>query len=235
MLISIITVTYNCENEICKTLISIAEQIFEDYELLIIDGNSSDKTLELANQFKNKIPNMRIYSESDMGIYDAMNKGVALAKGKYLYFLNAGDFFLENDLLQRVAKWCIGEKDIYYGSVLKDNKIECYPKYIRTSWLTLMERMVCHQAIFAKKYLYLKNPYNLEYKICADRDWLIRVLKQNVSVEKMDDLVICSYDLDGVSSNYEKFSQESLKIARKYMGFLGPLVVCLKRFVGKIK
>ena len=234
MLISIITVTYNCEDEIGKTLESVTKQSFKDYELLLIDGKSSDNTIQVANRYKDKIPNMRIYSEPDRGIYDAMNKGALLANGIYIYYLNAGDTFLDDALLKNVAKWLEDGKDIYYGSVLKGENIESYPKNIKILLLTLMEKMVCHQAIFSKRSLYTTNLYDLKYQICADREWLIRMLKKKASIERMDRLTICEYDLNGASSNYEKFSHESLRIAREYVGVIGVFVVRIKRFIGEI-
>lgn len=97
-----------------------------------------------------------------------------------------------------------------------------------------MEKMVCHQAIFSKRCLYNKALYDLDYQICADREWLIRMVKNNASIRRMKHLIICEYDINGASSNYEKFSQDSLRIAKKYAGTIGMVFVQVKQFIGRI-
>lgn len=234
MLISIITVTYNCKADIKKTLDSVAMQDFEDYEMLIIDGNSDDGTLQVIDQYVNSIHNLKISSEPDNGIYDAMNKGIKKAVGKYLYFLNAGDYFTESNVLTKVASKFITDKDIYYGTVLWGGSIQYYPEKLNCFWLVYREQMICHQALFAKRELYNDFPYDTSFKICADREWLIRVLKADAAYESIQDITICFYDGNGVSSVYSKFDKESIRLARLYGGTPAVAFVKIKRAMGKI-
>lgn len=97
--ITIITVCFNAEQTLRETIQSVLGQTFQDYEYLIIDGNSSDKTLDIVKEYKSD--KIKLYSEDDRGIYNAMNKGIAKAKGEYLYFLNAGDSFFQYDIGKR--------------------------------------------------------------------------------------------------------------------------------------
>lgn len=233
MLMSIITVTFNCEEDIKRTMDSIVIQNYKNYEVLIIDGNSTDRTLKYIAEYKNIISNMKVFSEPDNGIYDAMNKGIIKARGDYLYFLNAGDCLENASVLKKVASKMVSNKDIYYGNICKEKNIEKYPPNLKLFWLINREKMICHQAIFAKRKIYVHYLYNTEYEICADREWLIRVLKNGVTYEYMEDIVVCNYDINGISSDYSRFEKDSLKIARKY-GTIGSIIfIRLKRFIGK--
>ncbi|MDE6297409.1 MAG: glycosyltransferase, partial [Muribaculaceae bacterium] len=113
-LISIITITYNAEKELPATIESVLKQSCTDFEHLIIDGASTDKTLEIAR----KNPDARIISEKDNGLYDAMNKGIKHAHGKYLLFLNAGDSFRNSDSLAEYASAAEKDYDIIYGDTM---------------------------------------------------------------------------------------------------------------------
>ena len=93
--------------------------------------------------------------------------------------------------------------------------------------------MLCHQSLFAKRCLLVENPFNLEYKICADRDWFIRILKQGAKGEFVD-IVICNYDTSGVSYNYKNFSDESMSITQKYGGLFGAYFAKGKRLIGRM-
>ena len=105
MYFSIITVTYNAEGNIKKTLDSISIQKFRDFEVIVIDGKSQDKTISIVEAYYNQLINLSLLSETDDGIYDAMNKGVRQAKGDYIYFLNAGDCFVDCNVLSEVKDY----------------------------------------------------------------------------------------------------------------------------------
>lgn len=232
MLITIVTVCLNCEDVIEQTIKSVLKQRFDYFEYLIIDGKSSDNTLTIVNKYKNN--KIRVYSEKDNGIYDAMNKASKLAKGKYIYYLNAGDTFVDDIVLLNVSKYLDDKHDIYYGDVIYGNKVEKNSANYNLNYLVLHEKMICHQAIFVKKELLTNYSFNLQYKICADREWLIRLVKDNKKLYYMKDLIIANYDTNGISSNYEKFSKESLDIAKKYKGGLSCVFIRIKRLIGKI-
>ena len=112
-LFSIITVTWNAAGVISPTLESVRRQTSSDYEMLIIDGASTDDTLAIVRQAS--IPSMRVFSEPDNGLYDAMNKGIARARGRYIVFLNAGDAFADDAVLARLARLASGNPGVIYG------------------------------------------------------------------------------------------------------------------------
>ena len=120
--ISVITVTYNCEDTIEYTLLSLKQQLYKDYELIIVDGGSTDSTLKIIHEFDD-IVNVMI-SEKDNGIYDAMNKGIKMSKGEFIFFLNAGDILYDNNVLVKVSESMDNGYDIIYGDAIfiKDNK-----------------------------------------------------------------------------------------------------------------
>lgn len=234
MLISIVTVCRNCEANITQTVESLLAQSFADYEYVVIDGASTDRTLEILEQYRDRMARMRVYSEPDRGIYDAMNKGVRRASGDYVYFLNAGDALFDAQTLGCVAEHLAGGLDLYYGDMWKGGGVEHSPARICEGDLVLRERMICHQAIFARRQLLERFPFDLQFRICADRDWLIRVLRAQGTYRHMDGVTVARYDETGVSSCYANFEVDSLKIARKYRGAAGVAFVRLKRLLGRL-
>lgn len=233
MKISVITVCYNCEEAIKETLESVKKQKGADFEYVVIDGASSDSTVEIARQYQDKIPNMRIFSEPDHGIYDAMNKGVKKAEGAYVFFLNAGDVFESENVLAKVEDYLGSKKDIFYGNVRKGDQIETYPEVLGKGYLVYREKMVCHQAIFASRKILLWMPFDTTLKICADRDWLLKAIASGASLQYMKDLVVCSYAPGGVSGSYKNYNKESLFLAEKYGKKPAVLFVKIKRLIGK--
>ena len=202
--LTVVSVCYNCENEVAATMESLLEQSFQDYEYIIVDGNSKDTTLQIIKSYSSRFSNIKIISEPDRGIYDAMNKGVRNSTGDYIYFLNFGDYLVDKYVLERVVSSFASKQDYYYGNIAKDEKIVSQNGKNSLFMTVYREYMLCHQSLFAKRCLLVENPFNLEYKICADRDWFIRILKQGAKGEFVD-IVICNYDTSGVSSNYKKF------------------------------
>lgn len=183
-LFSIITITFNAESTLPPTLESIAAQTCKLYEHIIIDGASSDDTVRLAQEAA--IPNSRIVSEPDRGLYDAMNKGLGLATGDYVIFLNAGDSFHSPDTLRKVADKII-ENDypgIVYGQtdIVDKDRVKISDRHlIAPEELTLESfgqgMVVCHQAFFALRKLTSNYVTGLKYS--ADYEWCIRVLQRS--------------------------------------------------------
>ena len=168
MKLSIITVTYNAGELLEPTLRSIVNQNVFDLELLIIDGQSKDNTLEIAHSFNGKVSIMKIVSEPDEGIYDAMNKGIEMANGDYMLFLNAGDIFYDDMVLKRVLPVLNGS-DVFYGDSFTKNGNNIFP--YRTgpfSKYRLAHVNICHQTIFYPRNALLKHKFKLKYKILAD-------------------------------------------------------------------
>lgn len=215
-LFSIISVCYNCQDKVIKTIRSLKEQDFPDYEYLVVDGASTDRTLERVKEATADMERVVVISEKDSGIYDAMNKGVQAASGKYLFFLNMGDTFFDRHVLSSFAKAMGDEKDLYYGNVCRSDGKEIDQKgKASLRWAIYREYMISHQSLFAKRSLLLADPFHTMYHVCADREWLIRVLKRGVSVEHLP-VTVCNFETDGISSEYEMFEKESMAISCHY-------------------
>lgn len=175
--ITVITVVYNAERYIQRTIGSVARQSHSNLEHLIIDGGSTDGTLALLSQY----PNIKVYSEPDRGIYDAMNKGLNKAGGEYVIFINAGDELAGENVLTEMLAECV-DSDVYYGDTLIVNesrkvlgKRRHHPPK-RLNWKSFrMGMLVSHQSILARRRLCTE--YNLAYKISADIDWTINLMK----------------------------------------------------------
>lgn len=181
-LISIITITYNAASELPPTMKSVAEQTCGDFEHLIIDGASQDNTLEIAR--KSGTGSLRIISERDDGLYDAMNKGLNMARGKYVIFLNAGDAFHSSDTLSKYAFAATGNPDIIYGDtvIVDDRRNIISPRHLSApSVLTFQSfsagMLICHQAFMVRKDI--APAYDTSYRFSADYDWTIRCIRKS--------------------------------------------------------
>lgn len=208
MKISVITVCLNVELTIEKTLESVVNQTYQEFEYIIIDGQSADGTLNIIKKYeKNK--RVKVISEKDSGLYNAMNKGIAVCKGDYVIFLNSGDVFINHNVLSTIAE--CARADIIYGNVIrvfKDGRMrERYPGKHTVFRLLMMGKMPCHQAIFTRVSLMKNYRFNEEYRICADFDFLIRCKKNKVLMQYVDidvSMVDCEY---GISSRIESLTQ----------------------------
>lgn len=185
---TIITCTFNASKYIDRTLNSVRSQSYPHIEHFIIDGVSKDDTVKKAQTYAydSRYP-VIVKSEPDKGLYDAMNKGIQLAKGDYIIFLNAGDEFAEEDTLTSVAEQLKGKQlpGVIYGNtdIVDENgnflrKRRLAPPE-KLSWKSFKHGMlVCHQSFYAKTEIAQKVPYNLNYKLSADVDWCIRIMKE---------------------------------------------------------
>lgn len=163
--ISIITVVYNASEDIEKTLKSIFEQDYSNKEIIVIDGKSTDGTLDIISKFQNDID--YLVSEKDLGIYDAMNKGIKYCNGHWICFMNAGDIFYKNDILSRIFREEVSE-DIIIGDCIVDFKK--FKRYVRVKNLKLIEygMTFCHQSALVKTDLYRRKYFDLDYSLAAD-------------------------------------------------------------------
>lgn len=232
-LFSIVTVTYNTKANLLPTLESVAAQTCRLYEHLIIDGASTDGTLELAMRFNN--PCKRVLSSPDQGIYDAMNKGLGEAEGDYLIFLNAGDTFHSPDTLQHIAD-AIMDNDypgVVYGQtdLVDSHRRRVGERHLRAPEILTLDSfsdgmVVCHQAFVALRRL--TEPYNLKYRFSADYDWCIRVLqhsRRNVCLPE----VTVDYLNEGMTTrNLRKSLWERFRIMAYYYGWPRAVVNHLK-------
>lgn len=216
-LYSIITVCRNAEDCIIPSIMSLQSQTFPDYEYIVIDGGSTDNTIDLIkNHCNNKID--VLLSEPDTGIYDAMNKGIEAASGDYIFFLNAGDQFFDKYVLDNVSKFITeSEADFIYGNAeIIDQVGTCLSlrSHENINGINqLFYQTITHQAIFAKKSTFeMVGQFNLNYKIRADYDWLIKCFKEKKLKKYYVNLIISKFLIGGVSgrnaviARKEKFS-----------------------------
>lgn len=173
---TIITVCYDAEKCITGTVQSVLQQTFCNFEYIIEDGVSKDSTLELATALTKRNERVSIFSMPDQGIYDAMNKALEHATGEYIFFLNAGDCFCDDRVLERTSAFLDAHKaDIAYGNIVQidgnQKSVRKYGKLYRRKFVYLSGDCICHQAIFGKHELFLEKKFDTNYKICADRDW----------------------------------------------------------------
>lgn len=208
-LFSIITVTWNAADAIVPTLESVQRQTSSDYEMLIIDGASTDDTLKKVREAS--IASLRVFSEPDKGLYDAMNKGLNLARGRYIIFLNAGDAFASDTVLAQLAMQATENPGVIYGQTqLVDDKREVVgmrhltaPKRL-TANSFLNGMVVCHQAFVARRDLVPQ--FDLQYRFSADYDWCIKVLRQSPANAYVGRVPIISYLADGMTTRHHRSS-----------------------------
>ena len=180
-LISIITVIYNDGKKLEETILSILSQTYDNLEFIIIDGSSTDGTIDIIKKYEDKIDYW--ISEKDSGIFDAMNKGILAAKGDYINFMNAGDFFIRKNLVKEIVDILNSEEiDFLYGDVnvgnnnIITNKIKYNTQFIY--------KTICHQGIFAHKKCFNKNMFNLKYRWMCDYKWLLECfLKKKIKIK----------------------------------------------------
>lgn len=222
-LFSIITVTYNASGTLGATMASVAEQTCDLYEHIIQDGASKDNTLEIAARGDKE--RTKIFSSPDSGIYDAMNKAMAEAKGDYVIFLNAGDRFHSPETLQHLAD-AIMDNDypgIVYGQtdIVDKNGKRIAGRHLRApEELTLQSfaegMVVCHQAFVALRRI--TGLYSAEYRFSADYEWCIHCLQHSHRNVYVDEVTI-DYLNEGVTTaNRRKSLIERYKIMCRYYG-----------------
>ena len=222
--LSVITVVYNNVQDIERTLLSVLNQTYPNIEYIIVDGASTDGTLDVINKYKV----VKLISESDKGIYDAMNKGLAIATGDYVLFMNSGD---EIYTLDTVAKIFATEPDadIYYGETeIINSKGESmgqrrHKAPDQFTWRGFNLGMsISHQAIYIKRSLL--EPYDSTYQLSADIDWIIRAAKKAKKIVNTHQYV-AKYLFGGISKKKHKQSLiERFQIMRKHYGLLPTLV-----------
>ena len=231
---SIITVTYNAAATIEATLLSVRQQTYRHFEHLIIDGASKDNTLYIIYKYKDD--NIKVFSEPDKGLYDAMNKGIRMASCDYLCFLNAGDTFHEVDTLEKIANTISTTPDelpsILYGETAIVNAERQFLHMRRhkapdvLTWKSFQQGMlVCHQAFLVERTL--AEPYNLQYKYSSDFDWCIRMMKK-ADVISNTHLILIDYLDEGMTTRHHKESLiERLRIMAKHYGWCKTIIMHL--------
>lgn len=212
--ISIITVNYNNCIGLQNTIYSVLEQTFQDFEFIIIDGGSTDGSKQIIQDCS------RVdywVSEKDSGIYSALNKGIKVATGEYLIFMNGGDTFYSTNVLDIIKNEFNNNVDIIYGNaffVTKKEKFQVdYPEKLNFSFF--YANSLCHQATFYRREIFDNNLYNEDLKIVSDWEFNIKsVCIENKSYKHIN-VVICNYDLDGISHHQKESDQREREIVLK--------------------
>ncbi len=228
--ISIITVVYNNRAELEQTIRNVAAQTYPNIEYIVVDGGSTDGTLHVIEANLGTVT--RYITERDKGLYDAMNKGLKLATGDYVWFVNSGDFIAENDTLQRIADQFAWQHDIYYGETLlvqADGTVLGTRSALTTrkvpavlNWRSFrFGQLVGHQSFIAKRSLV--GEYNLSYPCSADMDWQIRAMKQAQSIQHAQ-LPLSRFLVGGHSAQNKKSCwQERFHIFATHYGWFTAL------------
>ena len=223
---SIITVTYNAGAVLEDTIQSVITQTYRNVEYIIVDGGSKDHTLDIINRYREHIHTL--VSEPDKGLYDAMNKGIRLATGDYLCFLNAGDELHEDDTLQLMVHSITGTElpDVLYGETAIVDEEGHFLRMRRLSapenlnWKSFKDGMlVCHQAFFPRREL----AYDLRYRFSADFDWCIRIMKKSHTLHNTH-LTLIDYLSEGMTTrNHRASLHERFRIMCRHYGYLSTL------------
>lgn len=223
--LSIITVTYNAAKFLEPTIASIAEQTYPHIEYVVVDGGSTDGTVDIIKKYPQVVTQW--VSEKDNGLYDAMNKGLQMATGDYIMVLNAGDLLDDSAIIENIFSQCKGEDVLYGDTKIIDTQYQYVgmrhftpPEHL--TWLSFKQGMVvCHQSIISKKEI--TPAYNLNYKIAADIDWAIRLLK-NAKNSKNIHLVVTQFMQDGVSTQHRWAGvRERFRVMVNYFGLFTTL------------
>jgi len=231
--VSVITVTYNAEKYLPSTIKSVLAQTYPNIEFLIVDGQSTDSTLAIIKNHKSKIS--KWVSEPDKGLYDAMNKGLRLATGDFVIFMNAGDSFYEADTITNCFKKYTEDTDIIYGNTMLTNE-QYEPLGLRKeittrnlpenlNWKSLKQGMlVCHQSIFVRKRIasdYLNN------NLSADIDWVINALKKSRNTV-YSGFTVSNFMLGGISKqNHWTSLKDRFKVLKRHYGLFNTLIAHL--------
>lgn len=234
--LSIITINFNNVNGLEKTIKSVVSQKFTDFEFIIIDGGSSDGSLIEIEKYAKKINYWT--SEKDKGIFNAQNKGIAVAKGDYCLFLNSGDCLADENVLQNVFSGNISA-DIIYGDLITVDA-PGFKKHLKSPDHVGIKRMLTdtlwHPVSFIKKNLFSKHGnYNEKYKIVSDYEFFVRVIiLKKVSLQYIP-IDVSVFDTSGISSDMSK--RRELEAERKMVQdkYFNPILLFFFRMYSKIR
>lgn len=211
------TVVFNSEEYLEKTIRSVAEQTYLNKEYIVIDGGSSDGTLNIIRKYEQHID--RWVSERDKGIYDAMNKAINLAKGEWMIFMNAGDVFCDRQVMEIMAAYLDDDLLIVYGDALIARKKQLYLQNQKDRHSDVRKSII-HQSMFIRTAHLTAEPYDLCYPIMADYDHLLKISLKNPEKILYIPYAVCIYDGTGISSRpLYTYIGEYERIARKHFGY----------------
>tara|TARA_B110000902_G_C14275631_1_gene574825 strand:- start:2038 stop:2817 length:780 start_codon:yes stop_codon:yes gene_type:complete len=212
--ITIITVVFNAVQEIEATLKSVFEQNYINKEVVVIDGGSTDGTLEIISKFEHKIDYFT--TGQDSGIYDAMNKGIKLASGEWISFMNAGDMFNSNEILKNIFYQKTLDSDVLFGDVVVDYKT--FTKRVKSKKTSLLTygMTFCHQSVFVKTRIYREKYFELRFKVSADFNFFFWCFTTGKKFERYD-FPFSKISVGGLSDKMRmKVLTENRQIVRKH-------------------
>lgn len=244
---SIITCTYNASEVLQRTLDSVMSQTWGQIEHIIVDGASKDSTVAMAEAYRRRSTeeetehDIIIKSEPDRGLYDAMNKGLQLATGDYVVFLNAGDVLPTDETLENISNDVNERSDgrlpaVLYGDTnIVDNNGELLrPRRLAPpddlSWRSFRHGMlVCHQAFYVRTDIAKAEPYNLKYRFSADVDWCIRVMKraekEGLPLLRLPEVVVNYLDGGMTNKNHRASLIERFNVMRHHYGLMSTILM----------
>lgn len=223
---TIVTVCYNAELYIKNTIISLLKQTYGDYEYIIKDGGSTDRTMDIVHSLVEESDQIHIVCKSDKGIYDAMNQAIEMAQGEYIYFLNAGDCFCNKKVLERVDKFIENKNyGVVYGNIIQidgeNRSLRKYGKICSNKLYFLTGDCICHQALFARLSLFEEKKFDTQFQICADKEWQMYHIV--VGHEKFYGIpiAVAMVMTDGFSKRHvQLFERETYNCLKKYYPYM---------------
>ncbi len=233
-LVTVITVVFNGEAILEQTILSVINQSYDNIEYIIVDGGSSDKTLDIINKYQHLIDYW--VSENDKGIYDAMNKGLRLASGDWVNFMNGGDLFFQTDTVDAVFKG----QDYSSYQIIYGNQQVRYPsgktRNIQAGNISNIAKhsQFCHQAAFIKAEFHKANRYNIDTKIVADFEFFYLAWKNQASYKQLDQ-TICSFDAGGASDGNTMEVFWEMAAVKNRLGISGKISAYSEALYAKLK
>lgn len=232
--LSIITISYNMENEIAKTIESVLHQKFSDYEYIFIDGKSTDKTVDIIEtyreQFESKGIKYLVTSEPDKGIYDAMNKGIDRASGEWCMMLNSGDSLCADDTLSNVFSKVKTDADVIYGDTKYIEGKYCRVNKGQNIDILTLQMPFCHQSSLVRTSVHRQYKFNTEYRISSVYNTFLCMYMEGKRFEYIDE-IISLFDGSGVSStNFWAVRKEYYRI-KKTNNVKRNLIKEIKKFI----
>jgi len=217
--VSIIMPAFNAAHTIDAAIKSVIEQTYKNIEYIIIDGGSSDGSVDIIRKYENKIHYW--ISEPDSGIYHAMNKGIILSKGDWIFFIGADDKLYNSDTIKTIFHKCYDGISLIYGNILYQNrekhfaKMQIYISYY--NYLLLLKNSLHHQAVFYRRSLFHNFRYNPTFKVCADYELNLKSFVEKVPAKKINQIVsVCGNN--GVSKRLSfQGYKEQIIIKNKYI------------------
>ncbi|WP_290453007.1 glycosyltransferase family 2 protein [Duncaniella muris] len=197
--ISVVTVCYNAVDCIEQTMLSVLDQTYHDIEYIIIDGGSTDGTVDIIKKYADRLAYW--ISEPDKGIYDAMNKGIAVATGDYINFMNAGDTFRDQSSIYTYVDVIKPESEIIYGDVII--KYHSRFQYRKPLWLDHLSECLpfCHQSVIVKTGLLRDRQFDTSYRILGDYDFFYSCYKRGLCFQYIPEALSVYDSTEGVSKD----------------------------------